>query len=141
MFEGALVATIYSRLRLSPALYDKYKRIADFHINMHNLKIRARTYPAWYSLPYMVTEAEMDQVIATWPPAWKIGLKSIIPVTTSTSGRDTIPKGTAPQTTTKDTKMHSNRKETTKDTNKETAQEPEQDIETGGVNGEGADSP
>ena len=43
---------------------------------MHNVQIKAHKDKAWTSLPYMVADEEIDNIIALWPPNWKIGFKT-----------------------------------------------------------------
>ena len=43
---------------------------------MHNFQVTSHKDPAWVPLPYMVTDEDIDRLIATWPPQWKIGFKS-----------------------------------------------------------------
>ena len=68
LFQSSLAATINFRPWLYPAVYDRYKGIASFHVTMHNVEIFARKVKAWTSLPYMVSDEEIDNVIALWPP-------------------------------------------------------------------------
>lgn len=97
-FSSALMQSIHSQPQLSPTVYEKYKSMVVFQETMHHIMIKARNIPNWYSLPYMVTEPEVDQVVTSWPKSWKIGLGSTKPVTPSTFGKDTTPK----ETTSKD---------------------------------------
>lgn len=46
----------------------KYKGIIEFHVTMHNVQIQACKDQAWYNLPYMAIEVEIDQLVTTWPP-------------------------------------------------------------------------
>ena len=52
---------------------------------MHNVQIKACKDSTWYTLSYMVMEGEVDQVVATWINAWKIGFGSTQSVMPSTS--------------------------------------------------------
>lgn len=58
---------------------------------MNHVQIRLCNDLVWYNFPFMVTEAEIDNVIVTWPTAWKVGLGSPQPITTSTYGKETTP--------------------------------------------------
>ena len=66
---------------------------------MPNVQIRGCKDLAWVSLPYMVADEEIDHLIATWHPHWKLGFKSGM--------KDTARRSTAKVTlpdTTKETK-------------------------------------
>lgn len=47
-----------------------------FQVTMHNIQVRICKNTIWASLPYMVADEEIDCLIATWPPQWKVGFKS-----------------------------------------------------------------
>ena len=118
---------------------------------MHNVQIKVRKDSTWYTLPYMVIEVEVDQVVATWPNAWKVRIGSTQPITLSTSGKHATPKDK--------TKLHTEtgtEKRDRKDTQAEAEKEPkaekdkeqdlggEQEMELKGLdgkNGDGAKSP
>ena len=93
----------------------------------------------------MATEAEINQLVTTWPPTWKLGFKSSTPVTASTSGKDVASKDTILPITMKETKLRSMEKITTKETPKDATkgaeQESQQDEGIEGLGGEGAESP
>ena len=75
LFQSSVAATINSQTCLSLAVYDRYKGISAFQVTLHNVQIRAHKEKAWNSLPYMVMDEEIDNVIALWPPNWKISFK------------------------------------------------------------------
>ena len=89
----------------------------------------------------MATEAEIDQVVATWPLAWKLGFKSSAPVTAGTSGKDATPKDTIPPKPTKESEVCATKKSTTQETPKDASmgaeEEPLQDQGIKGLGGEG----
>lgn len=126
LFDHVLAASIHSRLRLSPEVYEKYKGITEFHVTMHSVHIRAHKDHTQYNLSYIATEAEIDQLIATWPPAWKLGFKSSALVIVGTSRKDTAPKDTVLASTTKETKVCSTEKTTMKENPKDATKGAEQ---------------
>ena len=109
---------------------------------MHNVQIRGRKDPAWMSLPYMVTDEEMDRLIATWPLHWRLGFKST--GTTGTASTSAAPKETTPANTVKETGVRDaergTRTNVPKDATQGMEQESQQDMETEGLDGQSARS-
>ena len=68
LFQISLATTIKSQPWLSPVVYDRYKGIAAFQITMRNVQIRAHKDKSWTSLPYMVADEEVENIIMLWPP-------------------------------------------------------------------------
>ena len=52
---------------------------------MHHIQICSLKNKTWTTLPYMVIEREIDEVIARWPPTWKICFKTPVKSTAGTS--------------------------------------------------------
>ena len=68
LFQSSMDADINSQPRLSPTMYDRYKGISTFQVTLHNVQIKAHKEKAWNSLPYMVMDEEIDNVIVLSPP-------------------------------------------------------------------------
>ena len=65
---------------------------------MHNVQIRGRKDPGWVSLLYMVADEEVDRLIATCQPHWKLGFKSGTQDTADVSAKKTTPLDTTKET-------------------------------------------
>ena len=65
---------------------------------MHNVQIRGHKDPTWVSFPYMVTDEEIDRLIVTWPPHWKLGFKSGTKEIVGTSTMKVTPPDTIKET-------------------------------------------
>lgn len=76
LFQSSLDAAINSQPRFSPVMYDRYKGIATFQVTLHNVQIIAHKEKSWTSLPYMMIDEEINNVIAFLPPNWKIDFKN-----------------------------------------------------------------
>lgn len=143
LFDNALAAKIHSRPHLSLTMYEKYKGIVTFQVTMHNVQIQGCKDPSWMPLPYMVTDEEINRLITTWPPHWRLGFKSS--GTMGTAGTSAAPKETTLVDTIKETGVRdiegATRIDVPKDVTQGMEQESQQDMETKELDGQSAVSP
>lgn len=106
---------------------------------MHIVQIRGHKDPTWMLLPYMVVDEEIDRIIATWPPHWRLGFKSILVdlVGTSIVSNTPTPLDTAKNSEVRGLKGSAGMKDVTHGAE----QESQHDMDTEGLYAQGVDSP